>query len=95
MVEQISRLRKLKVVMPEVTHILENNTPNTTMDDPNLEFYAYIGLILDKSKASRLCFGISNLISVKKSKTTMIKTRSNDCIFSKYNVHKCISLILY
>ena len=69
MVEQISRLRKLKVVMPEVTHILENNTPNTTMEDPNLEFYAYIGLILDKSKASRLCFWISNLIFLKKSKT--------------------------
>ena len=42
MVEQISRLRKLKVVMPEVTHILENNTPNTTMDDPNLELYTFI-----------------------------------------------------
>ena len=69
MVEQISRLRKLKVVMPGVTHILAINTPNKTMDDPNLEFYAYIGLILDKSKASRLCFGISNLIFLKKSKT--------------------------
>ena len=56
----ISRLRKLKVVMLEVTHILKNNTPNTTMDDPNLELYIYIGHILDESKASRLCFGISN-----------------------------------
>ena len=66
MVEDISRLRKLKVVMLEVTHILKNNTPNTTMDDPNLELYIYIGHILDESKASRLCFGISNLIFVKK-----------------------------
>ena len=60
------------------------------MDDPNLELYTYIGHILDKSKASRLCFGISNLISVKNLKTIMIKTRSNDCVFSRYNVHKCI-----
>ena len=42
MVEDISRLRKLKVVMLEVTHILKNNTPNTTMDDPNLELYTFI-----------------------------------------------------
>ena len=28
--------------MLEVTHILKNNTPNTTMDDPNLELYTFI-----------------------------------------------------